>query len=196
VSLWSRELETHVQSFVSQAVQVAAWDSAMLDNFKKIVQLQNQVRNVQAAQTQLHALLATIQAHQQECHQMLDQLESQVEALPPRANPAPEEMRREEAFALAEQIDRDLLNMSDALASTVSSLNASTERSLAPTNPLSSVLKILNVHQDALGWLDGTARDVSASLAQTQRAVQQLQVQEQTSSRARAEFDQSWQRHY
>jgi peptidoglycan hydrolase CwlO-like protein len=85
----------------------------MLDNFKKIVQLQNQVRNVQTAQTQLHALLATIQAHQAEFHSLLDNLEAGVDSLPSSraagANQqmmAPEEMRREEAFQLAEQIDR------------------------------------------------------------------------------------------
>jgi nuclear pore complex protein Nup62 len=114
VSLWSRELEEHVHSFVAQAVQVASWDASMLDNFKKIVQLQNQVRNVQTAQTQLHALLATIQAHQAEFHSLLDNLEAGVDSLPSSraagANHqqmmAPEEMRREEAFQLAEQIDR------------------------------------------------------------------------------------------
>jgi hypothetical protein len=90
----------------------------------------------------------------------------------------------------------DLLNMSDALASTVLSLNKSTERTLDPSNPLAAVLKILNVHQDALGWLDGTARDVAAALAQTQRHVQQMQVQEQTNSRARADYEAQWQRHY
>ena len=196
--LWGRELEEHVQSFVEQAVLVSKWDSVMLENFKKIVQLQNQVRNVQLAQVQLNALLGTIKAHQGEFHGLLDQLESSVESLPRRTQQlSAEELRREEAFLLAESIDRDLLNMSDALASTVQALNASTERQLAPDNPLSAVLKILNVHQNTLTWLDTSAGELQTSLQSAQRNVAQMQGQEQTARGARLnEYDAQWQRQY
>jgi hypothetical protein len=226
VSLWSRELEEHVRSFVAQAELVSQWDTAMLENFKKIVQLQNQVRNVQLAQTQLHTLLGTIQDYQAEFHQRLDELERGVDAIPQRGTVSGEEMRREEAYRLAEQIDRtwpahkggkrivgeyfnqecsccvvgssgDLLNMSDTLASTVTSLNASTERSLEPAHPLSAVVKILNVHQDALAWLEEQTQEVGRALTATQSNVQSMQVQEQSSNmRAQrlSEYDAQWQR--
>lgn len=176
VLLWGRELEDHVHSFVEQAVLVSKWDEIMLGNFKKIVQLQNQVRNVQLAQAQLNGLLGTIKAHQSEFHSLLDNLEGAVESLPKRAQISAEELRREEAFILAESIDRDLLNMSDALSSTVSQLNTSTERQLSPDNPLSAILKILNVHQNSLNWLEDSAGELQNSLQSVQRNVSQITV--------------------
>ena len=172
--LWGRELEDHVHSFVEQAVLVSKWDEIMLGNFKKIVQLQNQVRNVQLAQAQLNGLLGTIKAHQGEFHSLLDNLEGAVESLPKRAQMSAEELRREEAFLLAESLDRDLLNMSDALSSTVVSLNTATERSLAPDNPLSAILKILNVHQNSLNWLEDSASELQNSLQSVQRNVSHI----------------------
>ena len=155
----------------------------MLDNFKKIVQLQNQVRNVQVAQVKLNALLETIKSHQSDFHSLLDQLESSVEQLPKRAQLSAEEMRREEAFQLAEEIDSALLNMGDQLGATIQTLNSTTEKTMDPSNPLSGVLKILNVHQNSLEWLDSTANELQNSLTAAQRNVSSLQVADQSQVR-------------
>lgn len=196
VQLWSRELEDHVHSFVSQASLVQQWDSVLLANFKRIVALQTQARNVQVAQGRLNALLDTIKSHQSDFNVLLDQLESSVEQLPKRATPSAEEMRREEAFALAEEIDAALLHMADQLGGTVSALNAATEKQMDPTNPLSAVLKILNVHQNSLAWLDTTAADLQKELTATQRGVSQLQVQDQSQGRAMRQDYQAYQGRY
>lgn len=196
VGLWNRELEEHVHSFVSQAVLVQKWDAVMLENFKKIVQLQNQVRNVQVAQVKLNALLETIKAHQSDFHTLLDQLETSMDQLPKRAQASPEELRREEAFALAEEIDSALLNMGDQLAQTIGTLNSTTEKSMDPTNPLSAVLKILNLHQNSLGWLDSTANELQNALQAAQRNVSQLQVSDQATMRGRDQQEYAYQSPY
>jgi len=187
----------------------------MLSNFKSIVSLQNQVRQVQLAQTKLNALLDTLKTNQSDFATMLDGLEASLDQLPKRGAAAGgmggmgggmesgsgEELAREQAFNLAEDIDASLLTMADQLSTCVESLNSHTERAIDPSNPLSAVVKILNVHQNSLNWIEQNAQELQTALNTAQRGMAQMQVQDPAQMRLAARmneygYDNQWQRQY
>lgn len=115
---------------------------------------------------------------------MLDTLEKQVETIPKRALTG-DELKREEAYTLAEEIDSSLTNMSDSLVDTIRTLNMSTDRQFDPTNPFSAVLKILNVHMNSLQWIENNASEVENLLESTNAEVRTSQETERGRANAR-----------
>lgn len=177
IGLWNRELEDHASAFVDQALLIAKWDELMLENLKKIIHLQNQVTSVQKQQTQLNGLLDTIRTNQEEFNTVLDELEEKVNQLPKRSGN--DDLKREEAYELAEVIDNSLLNMSETLSKSIQSLNNNTERHLDPNNPLTAVLKILNHHMTSLQWIEHSSEQLALKINVAQREVGATQTNTQ-----------------
>jgi len=71
----------------------------------------------------------------------------------PRRISSSDELKREETYRLAEDIDNSLHDMSDSLINTISLLNKTADRQLDTNNPLSQILKILNIHMDSIQWI-------------------------------------------
>jgi nuclear pore complex protein Nup62 len=75
--------------------------------------------------------------------------------------------QREEAYRLAEDIDSELNSMSATLLETIGDLNASATRQLDPANPLTQIIKILNMHMRSLQWVESQSVELDSKIGNT-----------------------------
>lgn len=160
-------------SFIDQALEVRKWDQQLIDTGNKIVNLQKSVAGAQIAQVKLNSVLDTIRTNQQDLLHMIERLEKDVESSRGSLKPGSDELKREEAYKMAEDVDAQLMQMSDSLAEIVSRLNQSTEQRMDPTNPMTNIIKILNVQAASLQWIEDTTVDLDKKLHQAHGALQQ-----------------------
>jgi len=166
IDLWNKDLEDHVQSFTEQANEIKKWDQQHFENGDKIIKLQQNVQDVQLSQQRLNRIIETIKTNQQDLFQVITELEKGVEKAG-KKNLNPDEIKREQAYKMAEDIENQLMQMSDSLNETIRKLNQTTERNLDPANPLTKIIKILNVQMTSLNWIENASLDLDAKLQKT-----------------------------
>jgi len=164
--MWNKDLEEHVQSFTEQANEIKKWDQQHFENGDKIIKLQQSVQDVQLSQQRLNRIIEAIKTNQQDLSQVISELERGVAAAGKRTLTS-DEIKREQAYKLAEEIDSQLTQMSESLNETVGKLNQAAERSLDPSNPLTKIVKILNVQMTSLNWIETAAADLDVKLNKT-----------------------------
>ena len=178
--MWSSDLDRHVSSFLDQSVLLAQWDDALLSSASTLQSVQSEVRNLQQSQLRLNKSVDVVQAQQKDLNAQLDQLEAALDALRPAQATAGElygkggdELRREETYRLAEEVDEHLTSVQKTLEDTIEQLNERGGRgggegrgSAAGSagSMWAQLTDILNVHQQTLQWLEREAESVERQL--------------------------------
>jgi len=166
--LWNKDLEDHVNSFIEQAREVKQFDTQLRENGNRIIELHNGVLEVNESQTLLGNELETIKRDQEYLSQMIKEIEKAVEKSNKRNNRSKDELNREKAYKLAEDIDGQLMQMSDTIKETVIKLNRSSEQNIDPRNSLSQIVKILNNQVTALQWIESKSEQLETKLQKAQ----------------------------
>lgn len=187
--MWNKELEDHVTAFQEHALEVKSWDERMFQNHDKIVHLDSQVEDVKYEQKKLDKILSKIKSNNNDLLQQIDELERFfVNRTDSSENLSNDERKREDAFALAQQIDGELSDMGETLTQTAERLSGLTNKSLShnANNTLAPVIKILNYQTASLQWIDDQSIDLNRRLQEADEQLKQLQLGKQVSMPSRA----------
>lgn len=137
-----------------QANQVNLWDRLLMDNAEHITDLNNEVEKVKADQQRLNHDLDFIDSQQQELEAMLQPLEEKIKTSNMAINNQYSDNEREKTYSLAESIDSQLKQMSGDIKEVIEHLNSVNSSSNDENNPMYQISRILNMHMDALVWID------------------------------------------
>lgn len=137
-----------------QANQVNQWDRLIMNNAEQIIDLNNEVEKVRADQQRLNHDLDFISSQQQELEDMLAPLEDKIKSAGVMLNNQHSDNEREKIYTLSEQIDSQLQQMSGDITEVVEHLNSVNTNNQDEGNPMYQISKILNMHMDALVWID------------------------------------------
>lgn len=137
-----------------QSNQVNQWDKLLLNNAEQIIDLNNEVEKVRADQQRLNHDLDFISSQQQELEDMLQPLEEKIKSAGVQLNNQYSDNEREKTYSLAEHIDGQLQQMSGDITEVIEHLNSVNSSNKDENNPMHQISKILNMHMDALVWVD------------------------------------------
>jgi len=140
--------------FMRQANQVNQWDKLLMSNAEQVLDLNNEVEKVRADQQRLNHDLDFISSQQQELEDMLQPLEEKIKSAGVSLNNQYSDNEREKTYSLAEHIDGQLQQMSGDVTEVIEHLNSVNSSNQDENNPMYQISKILNMHMDALVWID------------------------------------------
>lgn len=149
INKWTLELEEQEKLFINQATQVNAWDSILLKNGEKILELNKAVEKVKADQTSMEQELEYISAQHQELEESIIPLEQELSKMPQQVD-----VERSQTYMMAETLDSQLKQMSEDLKEVIEHLNEANKFS-DPSDPMTQIGKILNAHFTSLQWIEG-----------------------------------------
>lgn len=167
---WSSQIDSDIFQFTQMAMIVGEWDKKVSSNSKKILDLKEKVDLVESAQSELNKNLELITAQQSQLATVLTALEQSVEKWSLTVDLGPQDADRERGYALADDIDVQLNQMSNKLKEMIDRLNASQERESAKDgdHPAFQILQILDSHLNSLSWIDNTSNELAARLGELQ----------------------------
>lgn len=132
INKWTIELEEQEKLFSNQATQVNAWDSILLKNGQKIVELNKAVEKVKADQTAMEQELEFISAQHAELEESIVPLEQELSKMPQQVD-----AERSQTYLMAETLDSQLKQMSEDLKEVIEHLNEANKFS-DPGDPMVS----------------------------------------------------------
>ena len=159
------KLGEQVNDFTEQAVAVDRWDRQLIEQRDRALGLHEGCATLKLHAAALNAELELILQRQDEMHGALSVLEKKVDKetrlLPPRAG------ERQQAYELAEGLDKELGEMRETLNATVERLNKrrALESTGAAAGQLAQLVQVLNVHLNAFQWLDSQGADLDAMMS-------------------------------
>lgn len=148
INKWTNLLEEQEKVFINQATQVNAWDSILLKNGQKIVELNKAVEKVKADQKAMEQELEFISAQHTELEESIIPLELELSKMPQQVD-----VERSQTYLMAETLDSQLKQMSEDLKEVIEHLNEANKFS-DPTDPMVQIGKILNAHFTSLQWIE------------------------------------------
>lgn len=125
-----------------------------MNNAEQILDLNGEVEKVRADQGRLNHDLDFISSQQQELEDMLAPLEDKIKLAGVQLNNQYSDNEREKTYSLAEHIDSQLQQMSGDVTEVIEHLNSVNLSNQDENNPMFQISKILNMHMDALAWID------------------------------------------
>ncbi|KAJ1961551.1 FG-nucleoporin nsp1 [Dispira parvispora] len=193
---WTQDLNTATREFHRQAVDVAHWDKALLDNGQLISQLYSETleaeysqklidQNLEYIELQQTGLAKTLDEYEQFINQAYNSVQSQ------NAHVKATDDEREKMYSLAESVGQRLDHVNEQLTSVVKEINelagldssssngvSGSAGSSAPTDPFSQVVQILNAHLTTLKWLDHNCDTLQTQIQtlETRAASSQLEA--------------------
>ncbi|XP_060532108.1 nuclear pore glycoprotein p62 [Cylas formicarius] len=157
INKWTIDLEEQGKFFVNQAKQLNAWDSLLISNGEKILNLNSSIERVKQQQNQLDQELDFVLAQQKELEELLIPLEKELLDVPVT------DFDRNQMYQFAEIIDSQLKQISDDLKEIIENINES-NKDEEITNPITQISKILNSHMNSLQWIDQNTAQISSLL--------------------------------
>lgn len=148
INKFTIELSEQENLFINQATQVNAWDSILLKNGEKIVELNKAVEKVKADQTAMEQELEFISAQHAELEESILPLEQELSKVPQQVD-----VERSQTYLMAETLDSQLKQMSEDLKEVIEHLNEANKFS-DPNDPMVQIGKILNAHFTSLQWIE------------------------------------------
>lgn len=148
INKWTIELEEQERTFTNQATQVNAWDSILLKNGEKIVELNKAVEKVKADQSAMEQELEFISAQHAELEESIIPLEQELSKMPQQVD-----VERSQTYLMAETLDSQLKQMSEDLKEVIEHLNEA-NKFADPFDPMVQIGKILNAHFTSLQWIE------------------------------------------
>jgi nuclear pore complex protein Nup62 len=176
INKWTIELEEQEKQFTNQATQVNAWDSILLKNGEKIVELNQAVEKVKADQSSMEQELEFISAQHAELEESIVPLEQELSKMPQQID-----VERSQTYMMAETLDSQLKQMSEDLKEVIEHLNEGNKFS-DPLDPMTQIGKILNAHFTSLQWIEDKTSVIGSRLDDLSKIQQSLR-QNQTSFR-------------
>ena len=166
------QLRVQVETFVVQARAVDEMDRELLDARDRALRLHHTTKKLKDGAEKLSSELELILHHQDAMHEALSALERQVEEDGGAFPDHPSE--RLQAYALFEQLDRELNDTRLLLDDTIERVNSRANRAPhpgrgAPTPSLNQVnildmVNILDVHLSAFQYLEQNGKKVEDAL--------------------------------
>ena len=171
-----------MSSFLDQSLLLSQWDEALLSTSSTLHTIQSQVTSLQSSQLHLNKCIDVVQTQQKDLNRQLDELETALDTLrpsPPTENPSVsgDDLRREETYRLAEEVDEHLTGIARTLGETIEVLNERVGgaggggRGAGVGGMWAQLVDILNVHQQSLQWLEREAEDIERGLHRTGQEV-------------------------
>nr|ODN93966.1 hypothetical protein L203_00134 [Cryptococcus depauperatus CBS 7841] len=193
---WNKDLEEQVEEFERQAGEIREWDKILVRNGNQITALRQQVFEAQQTQAAVDEPLNYFEAQQQQLESTLDVYEKEYSKMSndktrPLAAKVPADLEREKAYSLAEDLNRQLDDISrnlsqmieqvnklstpsasiDLSSSTLSaggpetsSFSAADVASQMPDDPINQLSAILGAHLRALNSIDANAEKLGGKL--------------------------------
>lgn len=158
INKWTLELEEQEKIFINQATQVNAWDSILLKNGEKIVDLNKAVEKVKADQVAMEQELEFITAQQAELEESILPLEQELSKIPQQID-----VDRSQTYLMAETLDSQLKQMSEDLKEVIEHLNEA-NKFQDPSDPMVQIGAILNAHYTTLQWIEDKTSFMSSRL--------------------------------
>lgn len=159
INKWTIDLEEQGKFFINQAKQLNAWDTLLISNGEKILNLNSSIERVKQQQSQLDQELDFVLAQQKELEELIVPLEKELVELPVT------DIDRNQMYQFSEIIDSQLKQMSDDLKEIIEHINES-NKDEEVSNPITQVSRILNAHMNSLQWIDRNTAQISAQLEQ------------------------------
>ncbi|CAG9764765.1 unnamed protein product [Ceutorhynchus assimilis] len=157
INKWTIDLEEQGKFFINQAKQLNAWDTLLISNGDKILNLNTNIVKVQQQQSQLDQELDFISAQQKELEELLVPLETELMDVPAT------DINRNQMYQFSEIIDSQLKQISDDLKEIVEIINGS-NKDQDTSNPIQQVSKILNSHMHSLQWIEKNTSEISKQI--------------------------------
>ena len=162
VKMWQGELDASIKEFSQQAGEVAAYDRVLLKGGDEISRLVAQIAQAEERQSGIDQTLDYVEQQQTELNALLDTYESQRSELLQasgargRMDMGVADVEREKVYALAENLNTQLDDMSRNLVSMIDEVN---QMSAPTTNGRRAVRDATDASSEALGSLQ-VSRDV------------------------------------
>lgn len=162
VKMWQGELDASIKEFSQQAGEVAAYDRVLLKGGDEISRLVAQIAQAEERQSGIDQTLDYVEQQQTELNALLDTYEGQRSELLQasgahgRMDMGVADVEREKAYALAENLNTQLDDMSRNLVSMIDEVN---QMSAPTTNGRRAVRDATDASSEALGSLQ-VSRDV------------------------------------
>ena len=162
VKMWQGELDASIKEFSQQAGEVAAYDRVLLKGGDEISRLVAQIAQAEERQSGIDQTLDYVEQQQTELNALLDTYENQRSELLQasgahgRMDMGVADVEREKAYALAENLNTQLDDMSRNLVSMIDEVN---QMSAPTTNGRRAVRDATDASSEALGSLQ-VSRDV------------------------------------
>ncbi|CCI45180.1 unnamed protein product [Albugo candida] len=168
INMWSEQLERNAETFTKEAVKVCNWDMELMESQKMLGDIANDVRRIQVGQKELDVNLDTIFAYQNELNSTLSELEQSVEKMYESQDqmPVAADIEREQTLQLAVDIDDQLNTLTDTLKGTVESMNQAQRETMDDDNPITQIIKVLNVHHNSLRWIEDNSSRMNQEINQ------------------------------
>lgn len=179
---WNAEVDKYAKEYKRQATEVSEWDKLLIENGSQISKLYAEVLQAESAQTTLDQGLDYIESQQNELASVLDVYEAQASQLLNTANASSlataksADEEREKAYGLAENLNRQLDDMSKNLSMMIDEVNKSgaltglsNGASGDGEDTIGQIVKILNAHLESLQWIDGTSVQLRTRLGEIAR---------------------------
>ncbi|XP_057651652.1 nuclear pore glycoprotein p62 [Diorhabda carinulata] len=177
INKWTMDLEEQGKFFINQAKQLNAWDSLLISNGEKILNLNSSIEQVKQQQQKLDQELDFVLAQQKELEELIVPLEKELLEIPVT------DIDRNQMYQFSEVIDSQLKQMSDDLKEIIEHINESNKEEEI-SNPITQVSKILNAHMNSLQWIDRNTAQISSHLEEISKM--------QDSNRRNTNFNQSY----
>lgn len=155
-------MEEQERTFINQATQINAWDTLLIANGEKIVELNDAVQTVKNEQQILENELNFVESQQNELEELLTPMEKKMleDNMDRLRDP-----EREHMYTLAENLDTQLRQMSEDLKEVIEHLNE-TNRGQDNNDPIVQIGRILNAHMCSMQWIDNSIAQISTKLDQ------------------------------
>jgi len=182
ITRWASDLSKYQKEFQDQAAKVAAWDRLLVENGEKIQKLYLSTFEAERASTEVERQLASVECQQEELAAWLDRYEAEVDEMFSRQISQGETLQgpdqeRERTYKLAEKLTDRLDEMGKDLTTMIDAINeasATLTKSTKPDDPLSHIVRVLNVHLAQLQWIDQNATALQAKVTAAQKTGQSI----------------------
>lgn len=169
VNKWKCELEEDVLNYQKQAERVKKWDEQLRENQRVMNDLVDTVHRLYIDQDDLADNIQQISEFQDDLDMDLNELSEQVDKeLEKMGDLQPDEAlyMREQIYTRASDLDHHLTQMHSNLESIVTDFNEArgggedSAEALDGSSDISKILKVLNVHNDSLSFIEAKSRQL------------------------------------
>lgn len=166
---WNSELTKQTIAFRKHAALLAQWDRQILSNRHSLLEVEEEVKKVQAGQEALDKKLGMIETHQKEIHDALVSIEGEAEKIynSERALMDSDAQERDKLYTTAEKISESLRVLNEELHATVGAVNQVADASIGDTStPVGAIVGILNNQLRSLQQIEARTGALDFELGQ------------------------------
>jgi len=177
---WTEGLARDVREFDNLGTKVSEWDQSIVEFGDKILQLETDTGKLEKQSQEVDAKLESIDQQQRELKELLDSIDKEVDQsfVSQSMQMNPQDLERAHTYGLASNLNQQLNQMQMQIKKMIEKMNQSFDKahsSSTSENPLSTVVKILNVHLLSLQWVDENSTSLQTSIESAHNAILRTQ---------------------